>query len=91
MALTSLVMLELVGVYMVRKDYHVKMFSNPWLVAALASSFFLQLIIIYVPFFQAIFDVVPLTVNEWGVILTVMIAAWILTDLTRKLLQRIIF
>ncbi|MDP3921228.1 MAG: calcium-translocating P-type ATPase, PMCA-type [Candidatus Omnitrophota bacterium] len=71
MTLTTLVLLELVGVQMVRAAYHIKLFSNLWLVAALAVSIIFQLLILYIPPLQNIFHLVPLGVREWGVILLI--------------------
>ncbi|MBF8262875.1 MAG: pacL [Parachlamydiales bacterium] len=68
MALTTLVVLELVRVQMVRAEYHIGFFSNRWMVGALLSSLAVQLMVIYLPFLQKIFGTVGLDVKEWGVI-----------------------
>lgn len=71
MALTTLVVLELVKVYTVRMPYHLSLFSNPMVIIALISSLLLQLIILYVPPLQVVFKTVPLHFTEWGIILVV--------------------
>lgn len=81
MAFTTLVTLELVRVQMVRSQYHIGFFSNPWLVAALASSFGLQLLVVYVTPFQKVFGTVGLGGAEMGVILVVALGVWIIGNL----------
>jgi P-type Ca2+ transporter type 2C len=68
MAFTTLVVLELVRVQMVRSQYHIGFFSNPWIIGALASSLFVQLMVVYLPPLQQIFGTVGLGLTEWGVI-----------------------
>jgi len=41
---------------------------NPWLLLAMAVSFGLHFVILYVPFLADIFSIVPLTVNDWIVV-----------------------
>jgi len=43
--------------------------SNPWLLAAMALSFGLHCVILYVPALAAIFSIVPLSANEWALVL----------------------
>lgn len=80
MTLTALVVLELAGAHMVRWHYHLRFFSNKWLTGALALSFALQLLILYVPALQKVFQTVPLDIVQWGVIVSitaaVVIIAW---------------
>lgn len=88
MAFTTLVVLELVRVQMVRSQYHMSIFSNPYIILALASSFLLQLIVIYTPFLQTVFGTAPLTFAEWGVILTVAIVVWFISSLINYLFKQ---
>ncbi|KAI7751446.1 hypothetical protein M8C21_001182 [Ambrosia artemisiifolia] len=44
---------------------------NPWLLVAMSVSFGLHFLILYVPFLAQIFGIVPLSVNEWLLVLTV--------------------
>ena len=71
MALTTLVVLELVRVQMVRSQYHIGFFSNRWIIGALVSSLFVQLMVIYLPPLQKVFGTVGLGLEEWGVIVVV--------------------
>lgn len=47
--------------------------SNPWLLVAMALSFGLHFVILYVPPLADIFSIVPLNLNEW--LLVVLFAA----------------
>lgn len=88
MAFTTLVVLELVRVQMVRSQYHMSIFSNPYIILALASSFLLQLIVIYTPFLQTVFGTAPLTFAEWGVILIVAIVVWVISTFINFLFKK---
>jgi Ca2+-transporting ATPase len=44
---------------------------NPWLLLAMSLSFSLHFLILYVPFLAKIFGIVPLSVNEWLLVLLV--------------------
>ncbi|MDN3506585.1 MAG: cation-translocating P-type ATPase [Simkaniaceae bacterium] len=76
MTFTTLIVLELVRVQMIRKQYKMKLFSNPYLIIALASSFILQLAVLYIPQLQIVFGTVPLALTEWAVILGIGAALW---------------
>jgi P-type Ca2+ transporter type 2C len=47
----------------------VPVWTNPWLLVAMAISFGLHFIILYVPFLAEIFSIVPLSFNEWLLVL----------------------
>ena len=68
MAFTSLVVLEMVRVYMVRANYNLSFFSNKYLVGAIILSLLLHLSVVYVPFLQPIFDTVGLGIVDWAFI-----------------------
>ncbi|XP_074295119.1 calcium-transporting ATPase 4, endoplasmic reticulum-type-like [Silene latifolia] len=42
---------------------------NPWLLLAMSISFGLHFMILYVPFFAKVFGIVPLSLNEWLLVL----------------------
>jgi P-type Ca2+ transporter type 2C len=85
MTLTAMVMLELVRVHMVRSLYHMRMWSNVWLTLALASSFVLQLAIVYIPSLQKVFKTVALGWYEWMIIVFIAAATWGIGTLIQKL------
>lgn len=88
MAFTTLVVLEIVRVQMVRSQYHMSFFSNPYIILALASSLLLHLLVVYTPFLQTIFGTVPLNLTEWGVILTVAIVVWVISTFINFLFKK---
>lgn len=88
MAFTTLVVLEIVRVQMVRSQYHMSIFSNPLIIMALASSFLLHLLVVYIPFLQIVFGTVPLNLTEWGVILTVAVIVGLFSSLINRLFKQ---
>lgn len=81
MTCTTLVVLELVRVHMVRSQYNMSFFSNPFIIVALVSSLLLQFMIIYTPFFQKVFGMVSLGLQEWGVIVLMAVIVWLLSSI----------
>jgi Ca2+-transporting ATPase len=47
---------------------HVGIFCNPILIGAIFISMILHCMILYVPFFEAIFNTVPLNYNDWKLV-----------------------
>ncbi|KAJ3676657.1 hypothetical protein LUZ60_004069 [Juncus effusus] len=60
---------------------------NPWLLAAMAVSFGLHFLILYVPVLATVFGIVPLSVEEWGLVLAVALPV-ILIDEVLKFVGR---
>jgi P-type Ca2+ transporter type 2A len=63
-------------------------FTNPLLLAAIALSLALHMVILYVPFFSSIFSVTALTWAEWKVVIAFSVPV-ILVDEVLKLVTRI--
>ncbi|KAL5572163.1 hypothetical protein UlMin_021760 [Ulmus minor] len=60
---------------------------NPWLLVAMSVSFGLHCLILYVPFLAGVFGIIPLTLNEW--LLVILISApVILLDEILKMIGR---
>lgn len=85
MAFTTLVLLELGVVQIIRSQYNTRFFSNPLMVAAIATSFILQLFIVYTPFLQKVFKTVPLSTWDWGVIAAITVVTWMMCGLINRL------
>ncbi|XP_017233217.1 calcium-transporting ATPase 4, endoplasmic reticulum-type [Daucus carota subsp. sativus] len=60
---------------------------NPWLLSAMAISFGLHFLILYVPFLAQVFGIVPLSLNEWLLVVVVAFPV-ILIDEVLKLVGR---
>lgn len=60
---------------------------NPWLLLAMSVSFGLHFLILYVPFLAKIFGIVPLSLNEWLLVLAVALPV-ILIDEVLKFVGR---
>ncbi|CAL9154697.1 unnamed protein product [Musa hybrid cultivar] len=60
---------------------------NPWLLLAMLVSFGLHFIILYVPFLASIFGIVPLSLNEWLLVILVS-APVVLIDEVLKYISR---
>lgn len=87
MAFTTLVILELVAVQIIRSQYNTRFFSNPLMHAAIATSFLLQLFIVYIPFLQSVFNTVPLNTRDWGIIAAITFVVWILCSWINRLFK----
>lgn len=72
LALCTLVMSQLIHVFECRSERHsifeIKLFTNPYLVGAVAISIILIGMVIYIPFLQNVFHTVALSVNQWLII-----------------------
>ena len=71
-AFSTIVILELFKVYLVRSEYKTKLFGNKYLFFAVLTSFLLQLLVIYSPL-NKIFETVFLSFLDWGLIFLVSI------------------
>ena len=68
MAFTTLMMFQLFNVYNCRSSWRSGLsgfFENKWLLAAVALSLFMHMLVIYVPVLRTAFHTVPLTLNDW--------------------------
>ncbi len=87
---TSMVVYELVRLIDIRTDYRIKWLSNPWLSVALASSFVLQLAVLYVPFTAGYFAVRPLQNHDWIFMLVGSLLLFVIMKLCNPILNRLI-
>jgi len=56
---------------------------NPWLLGAIALSFAQHTVILYVPWFNSIFGVLPLTAEEWKLVMAVSLPVLALDELLK--------
>ena len=75
MAFTGIIFLELINVFNFRSFRQTLkstgFFSNPYIIAAILSSLVLQAIVVYTPYFQAVFKTTALSVSDWALIIAV--------------------
>jgi len=70
----TLIVLQLSYVFDCRSEnisQKINIFSNPYLIGAVLSSYALLLLVIYQPVLAAVFGTVPLSMKEWGIVLAV--------------------
>ncbi|KAJ0560300.1 putative P-type Ca(2+) transporter [Helianthus annuus] len=56
---------------------------NPWLLVAMSISFGLHFLILYVPFLAQVFGIVPLSVNEWLLVLAVALPVILIDEILK--------
>ena len=86
---TLVVFSEMFNAFNWRSDrysiFSLGLFTNKPLVYAVLTTVILQLMVIYVPFFQTAFRTVPLSFFEWGVVLTLASTTLIFMELVKYL------
>ena len=86
-AFTALVVYELVRLVVLRTNYKISWFSNPWLSVALAASFAIQIAVLYVPWLAELFEVAPISAQSWEIIAIGSVLIFFIMKLTRKALE----
>ncbi len=87
MVFSGLVIFELIMTLSVRflnRPFYHKITSNLWLIAAMISSFILQMLAVYWSFLQNILQTVPLSWNDWLWIFIYSFAGMMLIELWKK-------
>jgi len=91
-AFVTLCTSELIRAFVARSEYHsvfsIGVFSNRWMVAAVALSFVLVLVVVYVPFLALFFDAVPLTGGDWLLMLPFFFASPVAMELLKIYFRR---
>jgi nucleotide-binding universal stress UspA family protein len=86
-AFVTLCSSELIRAFTARSEYHsvfsIGVFSNRWMVWAVAVSFLLVLMVVYVPFLRPFFDTVPLTAGDWLLMLPFFFASPVAMELLK--------
>jgi Ca2+-transporting ATPase len=91
-AFVTLCTSELIRAYTARSEYHsvfaIGMFSNKWMNWAVLASFSLVLAVVYLPFLQPFFDTVPLSADDWLLMLPFFFASPIAMELLKMYFRR---
>ncbi len=83
-AFTTVVLFELFLALSMRSNmplHKLGLFSNMEMVAALLSSFLLQVAVVYLPFFNEVFGTVPLALMDWVEIIVVSVSILIILEI----------
>lgn len=56
---------------------------NPWLLLAMSVSFGLHFLILYVPFLAQVFGIIPLSLNEWLLVLAVALPVILIDEILK--------
>ena len=87
MAFVTLSISELLRAFTARSEYYpilkIGLFKNRWMNIGVFSSLVLILLVIYVPFFNGIFNTVPLGIQQWEVIIPLLIFPSLAAELTK--------
>ena len=90
MAFVTLSFSELLRAFTVRSEryplHKIGLFSNKWMLYAVASSMLLLLAVIYIPFLQPIFNTVPLGWAEWQIVLPLLFIPAIVAEISKWLM-----
>ena len=92
MAFAALTLSELGRALTARSEYYpiwkIGIFSNRYMNLAILSSVALILGVIYIPFFNPIFNTVPLGWSQWEVLLPLLLISSIVAELVKLVYQR---
>ena len=88
----TLILAELLRAFSSRSERHILfeigIFSNPTMIYATTLSFFLLLIVIYIPFLQPVFHTYPLGLIDWGIILSFALLPLIISELYKTIFSK---
>ena len=91
-AFVTLCTSELLRAFTARSEYNsifaIGVFSNRWMVLAVAASFSLVLAVVYIPFLVPFFDTVPLTLDDWLFMLPFFFASPVAMELVKLYFRR---
>jgi Ca2+-transporting ATPase len=71
MVFTSVILFSFVRIMIVRQMDKLSIWSNKWLLLAMAAGISLQLIVLYTPFLRNFFNVIPLGYIHWAILLPI--------------------
>ena len=93
MAFLTLSAAQLVRAYSSRSEiftlFEIGVFTNKYMQWAVASSFIGLLVVIYIPFLANIFDTIPLTLNEWLILIPLFSLPTVVAELTKPYLKKL--
>jgi Ca2+-transporting ATPase len=72
----------------VRSFFQLGVFSNPTLLVMAVLTFALQLVALYVPFFEDFFQITPLTVTQLGICIGLGVLVFVLIEIQKRIVNR---
>jgi Ca2+-transporting ATPase len=92
LAFTVLAFSELLRAYSARSEhftvFKIGFFSNKWMQYAIGASTILLLAVIYIPFFNPIFETVPLSLRDWLEIIPLVVLPYVAGEVTKFFLPK---
>jgi P-type Ca2+ transporter type 2C len=92
-AFTMLVAFQWFNALNARSDqkslFKVGIFKNRWLLGGIGLAIALQMVVIYVPFFQTLFYTKPLGLDDWGVIVLIAASVFVAEELRKLVAPRL--
>jgi Ca2+-transporting ATPase len=88
LAFSTVVVLELVRIYMIRSKYDIGLFSNKYLILAVLSSIGLHMLVVYTPL-SLFFKTVPLVLADWGLIALVSLGIFVVGMIFSKIIEHL--
>ena len=73
MVFTSVILFSFVRIMIVRQMDKLSIWSNKWLLLAMAAGISLQLMVLYTPFIRSFFNVLPLSLIHWAILIPIVI------------------
>lgn len=88
MAFVTLCLSELIRAYAARSErysvFKIGFFKNKWMNLAVLSSFLLVMMVVYIPFFNPIFNTQPLLWIEWVEVIPLFVIPFVVAELIKK-------
>ncbi|MDD5127179.1 MAG: cation-translocating P-type ATPase [Dehalococcoidales bacterium] len=92
MVLCTLVLFELFVTFACRSDihsvFHLGFFKNKWLVLANLSSLAMLMAVLYIPFLQGPFRVVPMAAEDWLFIAPISLSGFVTVEIVKFIFRR---
>jgi len=73
MVFSSVILFSFVRIMIVRQMDKLSIWSNKWLLLAMAAGISLQLVVLYTPFIRSFFNVLPLSLIHWAILIPIVI------------------
>ncbi len=85
---TAIVFFELVGLFLIRDDYKVSFFSNPWLLISVFVTVIIQLMIVYIPVIASLFEIKAVDYLDWIYIMAASGLIWLIFKSAENILDQ---